>query len=110
MNSCPECQTQMLEYLYDLLDAPERQAMQAHMADCAPCRAELAKATGQQKLLAAAARMEFPGVRFAAPTEQVQVAAPAIVPMVRPAKMARPWHRRLGSTQSQFIPEQPAIL
>jgi hypothetical protein len=83
----------MLEYLYDLLDEPERQAMQAHLAGCALCRAELAKATGQQKLLAAAARMEFPGVRFTAPTEQVQAAAPSVVPMVRPAKKARPWRR-----------------
>jgi hypothetical protein len=93
MNSCPECQAQMLEYLYDLHDETERQAMQAHLSDCALCRAELAKATGQQKLLAAAARMEFPGVRFIAPVEQVQVVTPSVVPMIRPTKKARPWRR-----------------
>jgi anti-sigma factor RsiW len=90
MHTCPECQAQMLEYLYDLLDEPERQAMQAHLAACALCRAELAKAENQQKLLATAARMEFPYVRFIAPVEQT---APAVLPMTRATKKARAWRR-----------------
>ena len=67
MHTCPSCQDQMLEYLYDLLDEPERQAMQDHLDACAACRAELARARDHQQLLAAAARMEFPEVRFAPP-------------------------------------------
>jgi A-macroglobulin TED domain/Alpha-2-macroglobulin family len=90
MHTCPECQAQLLEYLYDLLDAPERQAMQAHLAGCALCRAALTKAENHQKLLATAARMEFPNVRFQAPVERI---APSVVPMSRPIKKARPWRR-----------------
>src|SRR5665213_2756368 len=90
MHTCPECQAQMLEYLYDLLDEPERQAMQAHLTDCAPCRVGLAKAENQRNLLATAARMEFPNVRFAVPVERI---APAVIPMTRPVKKARPWRR-----------------
>ena len=88
MHTCPSCQAQMLEFLYDLLDDAERQAMQDHLDGCAACRAELDKAREQQNLLAAAARMEFSGVQFTAPTE----AAPAVTPM--PAKKkVRPWRR-----------------
>ena len=90
MHTCPECQAQMLEYLYDLLDELERQAVQGHLADCTPCRAALTKAENQQKLLATAARMEFPNVRFIAPAERI---APAVVPMTRPVKKSRPWRR-----------------
>ncbi len=90
MHTCPECQAQMLEYLYDLLDETERQAMQAHLADCAHCRAQLTKAENQRELLATAARMEFPHVRFAAPVEQI---TPAVVPMTRHVKKSRPWRR-----------------
>ena len=90
MHTCPECQAQTLEYLYDLLDEAERRSMQAHLAECASCRAALAKAENQQKLLATAARMEFPNVRFIAPAELI---APAVVPMTRPVKKSRPWRR-----------------
>ncbi len=89
---CPSCQAQMLEHLYDLLDPAERQAMQEHLDACAACRAELEKVRGQQNLLAAAARMEFAAVHFAAPAPQE--AAPAVVPMRAPArKKALPWRR-----------------
>src|SRR5471030_2250947 len=99
MNSCPPCQAQMLEYLYDLLDEAERQAMQNHLDGCAACRAELARTKGQQQLLAAAARMEFPDVRFAAPTGPAPKAealarTPAVIPMPQPAKKRTlPWRR-----------------
>ncbi len=90
MYTCPECQAQTLEYLYDLLDDADRRTMQAHLADCSACRAQLAKAENQQKLLATAARMEFPNVRFNAPAERI---APPVVPMTRPVKKAQPWRR-----------------
>ena len=94
MHSCPSCRAEMLEYLYDLLDESERRAMQEHLDACANCRAELDRARGQQQLLKTAARMEFPGVRFVAPAEQVEAVAPtAVLPMTRPATKMRPWRR-----------------
>jgi hypothetical protein len=67
MPNCEAYRDQMLEHLYDLLDEADKQALQAHLESCAPCQAELARARRQQALLAAAARMEFPDVRFVAP-------------------------------------------
>ena len=61
MNDCTSCRAEMLEHLYDLLDDTDGRAMQDHLDACPACRAELARARGQQHLLAAAARMEFPG-------------------------------------------------
>ena len=83
----------MLEYLYDLLDATDRQAVQDHLDACPACQAELARAGEQRRLLAAAARMEFPDVRFTPPVETVQAAAPAVVPMPQPTRKTRPWRR-----------------
>jgi anti-sigma factor RsiW len=57
----------MLEYLYDLLEASERQAWEEHLKDCAACQAELARATAQKQLLARAAKMEFAHVSFTPP-------------------------------------------
>lgn len=76
MWTCETCQTQMLEYLYDLLDEGDRQQFQEHLAACPACQATLRQAQGQQSLLAAAARMEFPDVRFQAPVE-----TPATLPL-----------------------------
>ena len=88
MHSCNACQAQLLEYLYDLLDAAERQTLEAHLAACAECQAALAKARSQQQLLAAAAKMEFPTVAFERP------AAPATLPLTAKTKSpARKWAR-----------------
>ena len=35
MFHCETCRSQMLEYLYDLLEGDERQAFEAHLKDCA---------------------------------------------------------------------------
>jgi hypothetical protein len=67
MHGCQGCQDLLLEYLYDLLDDPERQGLEAHLAICPICQAALPRAREQQRKLAAAARMEFPHVRFVAP-------------------------------------------
>ena len=84
MQSCETCQVQLLEYLYGLLEDADRQALEAHLAACPACQAELAKTRSQQHLFAAAAKMEFPGVAFqppapVAPPEAI-TAAPASVP------------------------------
>src|SRR5262245_47910797 len=96
MNSCETCQVQLLEYLYDLLDGAERQALEAHLAGCPACQAALAKARSQQHLLAAAAKVQFPTVAFqppvpAAPTaESVTPAAPASIPFATVARAPAP--------------------
>ena len=53
----------MLEYLYDLLDAADRQAMQDHLAACAACRTALAKAEHHRKCWRPRG-MEFPSADF----------------------------------------------
>jgi hypothetical protein len=82
----------MLEYLYDLLEGAERQAFQGHLDGCAACRAALAQAQAQQNLLAAAARIEFPAVRFQPPTDAITPLLRATVPLPRPQR-SRAWRR-----------------
>jgi hypothetical protein len=72
MNSCEPYQAQLLAYLYDLLEPEDRQALQGHLDQCAACQAALTRAKGQQKLLAAAAKAEFPAVRFQPPAVEEQ--------------------------------------
>jgi hypothetical protein len=80
MHRCQALQAQLLEYLYDLLDADERRAAQDHLDGCAACQAELTRVRGQQRLLAAAARLEFPAVQFTPPAEAVTAEPPAAAP------------------------------
>src|SRR5262249_37616702 len=77
MYACHACQAQLLEYLYDLLDEADRQALAAHLGGCPACQAALVRAQAQQRLLAAAARLEFPAVRFTPPTAEAPPAPPA---------------------------------
>jgi hypothetical protein len=69
MDHCGPVQAQLLDFLYDLLEADEQRVFQEHLVQCALCQAALRDAQGQQQLLAAAARMEFPAVRFEPPPE-----------------------------------------
>src|SRR3954453_3837718 len=92
MSSCDGYQAQMLEYLYDLLEGDERQALERHVDGCAACQAALARVRGQQRLLAAAGRMEFPSVTFTPPPEQPAPASqPASGPL--PARKIGIWLR-----------------
>ena len=88
MDSCERYQAEMLEYLYDLPEEDEQRAFQEHLRQCPTCPARLREARQQQKLLAAAARMTFPGVRFEAPAEAVS-AGPQILSLPK-----RPTQRR----------------
>src|SRR5258708_33941013 len=73
--------------------------MENHRGGRGAGRAELPRTRGQRGRLGAAARMEFPDVRFAAPTgpapkAEAPARAPAAIPMPQPAKKrARPWRR-----------------
>src|SRR4051794_31539865 len=88
MLTCDACQAQMLESLYDLLEGDDREAFARHLGGCAACQAALLKARGQQQLLAAAARMEFPGVSFPPPET-----APAVRPARPVPARSRSWVR-----------------
>lgn len=93
MLHCETCRSQMLEYLYDLLEGDERQSWEAHLKDCPACQAALVQAKRQQQLLAAAAKMEFANVRFAAPPTSEQ---PAVLPLSR-TRRPRRWRRWLAA-------------
>jgi hypothetical protein len=68
MASCEHYQAQLLGYLYDLPEAEEREALRKHLEQCGSCQAALARAERQKLLLAAAAKAEFPAVRFQPPS------------------------------------------
>jgi hypothetical protein len=97
MHGCNGCQELMLEYLYDLLDSADHQALEAHLAGCAACQSVLQKVQGQQHLLAAAARLEFPAVIFQPPEpareEPPTLPLPAAPERPRVRSVRLVWHR-----------------
>ena len=92
MLNCDAYQAQLLEYLYEVLEPVELQALRGHLGSCPDCQSALERAKGQQKLLAAAARLDCSAVRFVAP-------APPTAPVrARIAAGARP------SAYATFVP------
>jgi hypothetical protein len=71
MTTCEQYQAQFLAYLYELMEPGDVQSLRQHLAQCPACQTALARAEGQQKLLARAAKAEFAGVRFQPPAEEV---------------------------------------
>jgi hypothetical protein len=67
MNSCATLQAQLLDHLYGLLDDGSDRALREHLASCADCQAARVAVEAQRRLLAAAAKAEFPGVTFQPP-------------------------------------------
>jgi hypothetical protein len=88
MKTCTDRQNLMLEYLYDLLDDVERHDLLGHADSCPNCAAALHQARIQKGQLAAAAKREFPNVRFVAPAET----QPATQPLHR-IIIKHPWVR-----------------
>jgi anti-sigma factor RsiW len=107
MQNCEGHQNLLLDYLFDLLEDGERRALEDHLAGCAACRGALAKNKEQQRLLAAAARLECAGVRFEAPL-RAAVAAPRPLPL---AALGCPRRVSLGDCRAgcdhrlQHLPE-----
>jgi hypothetical protein len=88
MDNCGHFQAQLLDYLYDLLEADDLRVLQEHLKECGSCQTALARARAQQNLLAAAAKMECPVVRFEAPRN---------LPLPGPAQPVMPRrHRWVG--------------
>src|SRR5262245_1579928 len=77
MTRCESYQAQLLEHLYGLLSADESLALIEHAGQCEDCRAALLKADLQKKLLGAASKSEFAGVRFQPPSQAITTAKPA---------------------------------
>src|SRR5262245_23433126 len=113
MDRCTEFQSQMLDYVYDLLDEGVAVVLGAHLDECAVCQSALREAQAQQQLFASAARLEFPAVRFVAPEDRrVQpgvaperrgepVDAPAVLSL--PRAPARPWWRRWAAVAAVLV-------
>ncbi|MBL8795729.1 MAG: hypothetical protein JNM56_17620, partial [Planctomycetia bacterium] len=70
MSRCSHYQSHALDHLYGLLDAEESLTLIEHVGQCEDCRAALLKADLHKKLLTAASKPEFAGVRFDVPSEQ----------------------------------------
>ena len=69
MLTCDHCRAALLDRHYGLLDAADAAAVDAHLAGCPACQAEQIAVERFGRLLAAAARTEFPDVRFVAPAD-----------------------------------------
>src|SRR5262245_44030703 len=92
MATCEHYQSQLLDHLYDLLEPAEQEELKRHLDACPGCQAALAKAQGQQRVLARAAKSKFPGVQFRPPAEVVPAPAPTEVqPAPRRARDWGPW-------------------
>jgi hypothetical protein len=72
MYTCQECSELLLEYLYDLLEADQAEALRTHLAGCPSCQAVHAQAENQQKLLARAAQVCDKVPIFQAPADEVR--------------------------------------
>jgi hypothetical protein len=92
MKTCEAFQAQLLEHLYGLLDEEDRRLLGEHLPSCPACQTALTALDGKRKLLAAAAREEFPGVYFQPPREVARIAEPKASPKV----LAEPWLPRWG--------------
>ncbi|MBX9680409.1 MAG: zf-HC2 domain-containing protein [Gemmataceae bacterium] len=75
----------MLDFVYGLLDEQETGELQAHLAECPACRAELAKAEGSKDRLSRAALAIRDVAPFQPPVETVpSTIVPALAPAVAP--------------------------
>src|SRR5262245_20230642 len=95
MERCIDFQPQMLDFVYDLLDKEVSRALVSHLEVCPACQLALREAQAQRRLFAAAARLDFPEVRFLPPELEPVQPALAEPPAVLPLEPARPRRRGL---------------
>ena len=100
MDSCDRYQAQMLEYLYGLPEEDELRAFEEHLESCSTCPVLLREAREQQRLLAAAARLTFPGVRFEVPADTAST-GPRLLSISKEPVRTRwlPWAVAVGFTR-----------
>jgi hypothetical protein len=75
MSRCDECRELILDHLYGLLEGPEAEAVEAHIAACPACAAARDEAARIQGLIGEAAKGSFPAVRFEAPAARPRTPA-----------------------------------
>ena len=92
--NCESCRQQMLPYLYDLLEPPERQELAAHIESCVGCQDALKAAQDQIGLLAEAIKQDTTDIVFRAPTKATPAStAPTLLlpPMPRRSFLFNRW-------------------
>jgi A-macroglobulin complement component/alpha-2-macroglobulin family protein/MG2 domain-containing protein len=67
MKTCEDYRDMMLEKLYGLLDEQQQSELTAHLASCSECAAHAKQSESEREVLAAAARIEGRGMKFAPP-------------------------------------------
>jgi hypothetical protein len=95
MYTCDDLRELLWDYLYELLEPEQSQAVREHLAQCLPCRGCLEHAEAEHHLLAHAARLEEPVPVFRAPEPEPQP-APAILPLAAPVTGTRAADRKAG--------------
>jgi hypothetical protein len=95
MYTCDDLRELLWDYLYDLLEPEQSQAVRDHLAQCLPCRGCLEHAEAEQHLLAHAARLEEPVPVFQAPEPEPEPeTVPATLPLPAPVTTARAVDRK----------------
>lgn len=97
MMPCSAYRTLMLDHLYGLLDPAEAADVETHLSGCSDCAAAQVQARGQQGLIARAAKVEFPLVRFTPPRESEPVLASPAVRSIEARPASRSFARRAAS-------------
>ncbi|MSR30962.1 MAG: hypothetical protein EXR99_05590 [Gemmataceae bacterium] len=75
MWNCETTKTRILESLYSLLEPREVEEFEAHCLACPSCQSLREASKGQKEMLAAAARIQFPNIRFTPPIETLPMAS-----------------------------------
>jgi hypothetical protein len=105
MTRCDHCRSVLLDHLYGLLEPADAAAVDEHLVGCPACTAARDREARAQGLIARAAKVDFPHVRFIPPVEQplvngavaepAELASPGPTPGGRPQPAARE-SRRAG--------------
>src|SRR4029077_11561400 len=72
-------------------DAADARALDLHLSSCPGCKTAMGQAERVKRLLAAAAKTEFPGVTFQAPAAGADVARPAATVAAPPRRSLWRW-------------------
>jgi hypothetical protein len=84
MYTCDDLRELLWDYLYELLEPEQAQAVRDHLAQCLACRGSLEHAEAEYHLLAHAARLEDPVPAFQVPEPEPEP-VPATIPLPAPA-------------------------
>src|SRR5262245_13567384 len=86
MLTCDQCRSALLDRHYGLIEATDAAALDAHLATCPTCQTEQRNVERFGRLVADAARADFPDVRFVAPAAEPASAAGYTTNGARPGR------------------------